>query len=250
MTKHSKQKVLVFDMDDTLYKRSDPYLKTVKEFFPGGLPVEEAELLETAHSTKERLFKQQADGLISMREMLIGRTVETYKSFGIALSEEEAWRFETRYKENLLRMKVSPLLLQLLGDLAKAGCRMGVLTNGDSVRQREKLQSLGAAAFFREQDVLVTGDVGIPKPETGIFRAYEERTGLAPGDLWLIGDSYETDVCGAKRAGWHAVWFNWRKETLPAGAEKPDREAKTEEELSAAVRELACLPNHFHTKEG
>ena len=114
MTDHSRKKVLVFDMDDTLYKRSDPYLKTVKEFFPGGLPVGEAELLETAHSTKERLFKRQADGLISMREMLIGRTMETYKSFGIALSEEEAWHFETRYKENLLRMKVSPLLLQLL----------------------------------------------------------------------------------------------------------------------------------------
>ena len=86
--------VIVFDIDDTLYLRSEPYLRTYREFFGGRLSLDEGELLQSNHIHKEELFQKRSRGEISMEEMLTGRTMATYRDFGVELSRQEALRFE------------------------------------------------------------------------------------------------------------------------------------------------------------
>lgn len=60
------------------------------------------------------------------------------------------------------------------------------------------LRETGLASCFRT--IVVSGEVGIKKPEPGIFRIALERTGLQAEEVVYIGDTRE-DVDGAKAAG-------------------------------------------------
>ena len=78
--------MIVFDIDETLYLRSDLYLKTYREFFGGRLGLDEQLLGLRNRVRKEEMFQKCADGVISMEEMLILRTTLTYRDLGVELS--------------------------------------------------------------------------------------------------------------------------------------------------------------------
>ena len=46
---------------------------------------------------------------------------------------------------------------------------------------------------------------------------------------------FEVDVVGAKKAGWHVIWFNHRKRPMPEGDIRPDLEVRTVEELMDVI---------------
>jgi HAD superfamily hydrolase (TIGR01549 family) len=60
------------------------------------------------------------------------------------------------------------------------------------------LRETGLASFFKT--IVVSGDVGIKKPDPGIFRIALERTGLGPEGVVYVGDTQE-DVDGANAVG-------------------------------------------------
>lgn len=77
----------------------------------------------------------------------------------------------------------------------------GIVTNGDDSLQRRKAANLGFAD--RLDTIVVSGGVGIRKPEAGIFEAAADTLGA---DHYLhIGDDRAEDVGGALAAGWEAV---------------------------------------------
>ena len=229
--------MIVFDIDDTLYLRSEPYIRTYRELFGGKLHLDEEKLLEANHRHKEELFWQMSAGKITMEQMLTGRTVMTFRELGVELSDEEARIFEEKYAENLHSIRIRPLFRDLLDELFRKGVPLGALTNGPSDRQREKLRALDAAKYFPEEAVMASGDVGIVKPDIRIFREFEKKTGLSPDQLWMVGDSWESDISGALEAGWHAVWLNRKKEKIPEEAKKlPDFTASGEEAVCSFLR--------------
>lgn len=83
---------------------------------------------------------------------------------------------------------------------------MGVLTNGASCLQREKLEGAGLTEWF--DTVVVSGDVGAGKPDPRPFEACAARLGLPPEAILMIGDNLERDIAGARAAGWQALWID------------------------------------------
>ena len=53
--------------------------------------------------------------------------------------------------------------------------------------------------------VVVSGDVGVKKPDPAIFAPALEQTGLATDEALFVGDSPEDDVAGARAAGLRPV---------------------------------------------
>jgi HAD superfamily hydrolase (TIGR01509 family) len=78
---------------------------------------------------------------------------------------------------------------------------LGLVSNGNSHPERCGLRSRFAFVVFSE-------DVGVEKPDTGIFAEACCRAGCASQELLHVGDSLESDVCGAQRAGVLSVWLN------------------------------------------
>jgi len=84
--------------------------------------------------------------------------------------------------------------------------RIGIVTNNEAAEQEEKIRYLG---IERSVDLLVvSGEVGVTKPDPMIFRTALERASVEPGQAVMIGDSWENDVRGSLGAGIRPVWFN------------------------------------------
>jgi len=89
---------------------------------------------------------------------------------------------------------------QTLAELGARGYSLGLITNRDSVeRFNVLLDQLGLRHYF--DLVLASGEVGIQKPDPGIFAVALERIGASAGASLYIGDNYWADVVGARRAG-------------------------------------------------
>jgi len=82
---------------------------------------------------------------------------------------------------------------------------LALITNGPSRSQWEKIHRLEMQEYF--QSVVVSGDLGWEKPSKAIFEVVCEQLDLQPSQCIMIGDRLETDILGARNAGFAgAVW--------------------------------------------
>ncbi len=93
-----------------------------------------------------------------------------------------------------------PAGCQTLAELRARGYRLGLITNREKVeRLHELLAQMELWPYF--DLVLASGEVGVRKPDPGIFYAALERLGTTAGQSFYVGDNYWADVVGARNAG-------------------------------------------------
>ncbi len=111
---------------------------------------------------------------------------------------------ETYHPESVL----TPGVHETLQVLRPRGVTLGILSNRRDPFV-EELENLGIHGYF--DFVLAAGEVGIWKPDPGIFHAALERAGNVPPERALyVGDNYYADVQGARAAGMDVVLVNDR----------------------------------------
>ncbi len=88
--------------------------------------------------------------------------------------------------------------LEALETLRRRGYRIAVVSNADG-RVRTLLEAAGLSAHL--EFVVDSAEVGVEKPDPRIFLAATGRLGLPPAACAYVGDIYEIDVVGARRAG-------------------------------------------------
>lgn len=115
-----------------------------------------------------------------------------------------------------LRAREAPLveavpLRSVIGGLRAQGLVLGLATNDDAASAREHLHRAGILEDFAFVAGYDSGHGG--KPEAGQLRAFLAETGLAPGEVAMVGDSRH-DLIAGRAAGMHTVGVL----TGPAGA--------------------------------
>src|SRR5207237_7323103 len=93
-------------------------------------------------------------------------------------------------------------VIPTLETLASRGMKLGVISNWDE-RLRPLLRQLKLYDYF--ETIVVSHEVGFPKPSPVIFQHAAEKLAVAPGAILHVGDSLEMDVTGAHGAGLGAV---------------------------------------------
>lgn len=86
---------------------------------------------------------------------------------------------------------------------------LAVVTNGPSELQWSKLRKFGIDELV--DHVVVSGDVGVHKPDPGIFEHLLRVAGVSAEGAAHVGDSMYSDVAGARAAGLTAVWYPPRR---------------------------------------
>jgi len=109
--------------------------------------------------------------------------------------------------------------------------RLGLLTNGAPDLQREKIEGAGVARYF--DDIVISGDVGVGKPDPRIYEIMLSRLSATPVQAVMIGNSLTSDVAGPQRVGMKAVWLN-RAGQAHADGVTPDLEVSDLNELQRA----------------
>lgn len=105
---------------------------------------------------------------------------------------------------------------EVLVELRRRGVPVGLITNGPSVFQREKLRTVGIDDLF--EVVVASGDIGVLKPDAEIFRHALDRAGVLSTASLHVGDSFPADVMGAVGAGLSAFWLNRERTAAPRNA--------------------------------
>lgn len=106
--------------------------------------------------------------------------------------------------------------------------RLGLVTNGAPGIQRDKLDGSGLEPYF--DAVVISGEVGVGKPDREIFCITLDRLGAQPDTTVLVGNNLRTDIAGAQQIGLRSVWLN-RDNKDKDGGVRPDYEINSLDQL-------------------
>jgi putative hydrolase of the HAD superfamily len=97
-----------------------------------------------------------------------------------------------------------PDVLPCLDDLAEH--RFGIISNGNGIEQRSKLERTGIASRF--ETIHISTECGQPKPAAEIFHRAGHAAEVDVQNAVYVGDLYEIDALGARHAGLNGIWLD------------------------------------------
>lgn len=202
---------LYFDLDHTLWDTDKNSEESLNQLFKDfslqdlGIPSFD-DFMSKYKSHNERLWGLYAENKIGKDAVRVHRFMHTFQDFGIhdldkAHQMAEVFVSITPRKKNLISGA-----LELLEEL-NGKYKLAIITNGFKESQHIKMDSSGLSKYF--EDVFISEEIGINKPDPGIFHYVMEKTGAtSPTQCVMIGDTYQTDIVGAMSAGMHAIHLN------------------------------------------
>lgn len=232
-------KAILFDVDDTLYDQVQPLKAAYKFILQTPIDLEKLLSLNTKYSGI--LFEKARRQKTPLKQLYIERAKSCMSEFGIEISDEQATLYQERYIQAQKEIQVSNTIEELLNFCIKKGIFLGIITNGLSDHQREKIETLNLERWIKKENILVSSDVGVEKPNAKIFHCARQKMQLEAlplDDIWYVGDSFQNDITGSKKAGWKAIWYNRRNEKPTCQDIIPDYIVKTDEELFRLVKKI------------
>jgi HAD superfamily hydrolase (TIGR01549 family) len=209
MQKTSHVRAVLFDMDDTLFDHrhsSRSGLMAMQQRYPCFQQTTIDELEQAYILLLEEIHLQVLLGEMNLDQARIVRMERLFAQFDEQSSRatvEEATRmFREKYQAS---RQIVPGTIALLEAL-RPHVKIGIVTNNILVEQQEKLRYLGLEAHI--DALVVSEEVGIVKPEAGIFRVALERLQCSAEETVMIGDAWQNDIIGARAAGIRAIWLN------------------------------------------
>lgn len=209
-------RAILFDLDDTLFDHrhsSRVGLTAVQQRFDGRL----AGAIEEVEAVYRRLLDEWhpkvLDGSMSMDESRVERFRILLSDADYQATDEEAIAATKCYREAYDdAYQAVPGAIELLR-LLKSEARIGVVTNHVVEEQVQKVAAIGVEPFIDE--LVVSEEVGVAKPDPHIFHTALERLGCAADSAVMIGDSWSADVVGATGVGIRTIWLNRYERTCP-----------------------------------
>jgi putative hydrolase of the HAD superfamily len=195
--------VFVFDLDDTLYKEID-FLKSAYNYIASYIDKDNSDslylkMLEDYYSG-ENVFK-----VIS----------QSYPQYSIDMLLE---LYRGHYPDITLDSDTTSTLSYL-----KSYGKTGLITDGRSLTQRNKLKALGIEDYFDK--ILISEEMGYSKPDIRLFQHFYEYDACT---YFYIANDTNNDFLGPNILGWKTVClmdndkinileqnFNLEKEYLP-----------------------------------
>jgi putative hydrolase of the HAD superfamily len=123
-------------------------------------------------------------------------------------------RFFARHARSGLWTRPMEGARETIDALAALGLRIAVVSNSDGRAEQHLVDcDVRTGVAF----VVDSYEVGVEKPDPGIFRIALERLGVDPGRTLFVGDILSVDEAGARAAGTHFVLIDPYGDYAPPG---------------------------------
>lgn len=217
-TEHQHPKIIFFDLDGTLWDFRTNAIASLKELFEqhrlNRFFADFADFHHRYAPCNHRLWDEYARGEITKDFLMVERFASPLREVGVtddALVTTLSQGFFTHLAE---KRQLMPHAIEVLEVLNNKYC-MAIVSNGFPEIQFKKLENASLLHYFKY--VILSEQVGAPKPNPLFFDAAMKICHCKPSDVILVGDEYATDIVGAHNYGIPTVWYNPQNMT----AEKP-----------------------------
>lgn len=175
---------IAFDLDDTLYKERD-YVKS------GYRAV--AESIARNHDTS-------ADDLLSYMVSSSDPFDALLQMFG---SEYSISDFLEIYRSHVPVLSMSTDTRELLKSLKESGCQLGIITDGRSISQRNKIIALGLDYYIPQDNIFISEEIGSDKTTPNPFELFKLK--VKASSYYYIGDNPLKDFFWPNKLGWTSL---------------------------------------------
>jgi 2-haloalkanoic acid dehalogenase type II len=171
----------------------------------------------------------------NMRDLYGISTKNVFRRYGIQVPDAYVEKLNAAYKKMLDEaVTILPTVRQTLERLYADGHRLGMISNGDTEELSAHLN--GLIDLF---DVIVTSEeLEVYKPHPRIFNEALRKMGVSHDRAVFVGDTVTSDICGAKKAGLTAIWYNKRRRVAKPDV-RPDFEIRDMAEILKIVKRLS-----------
>jgi putative hydrolase of the HAD superfamily len=187
-------KAVLFDIDDTLFDTATlakmARMNAVKAMMESGLLIHDVQrgyrsllrIVEKYGANYDQHFDKLLEDLGYQQDpKIIAAGIVAY------------------HDTKLAYLKPDPDVIPTLIVLRDNGLKIGIVSNGRSVKQWEKIIRLGLQHFFHT--VVISEEVGFEKPDIGIFEVALKKLNIKPHEALYVGDTLDTDILGANKSG-------------------------------------------------
>ncbi len=185
---------IVFDLDDTLYYEID-YLKSAFRFISEELFYENKDVIF------EEMFTRYLNGS-NVFEYLIA----TYPEKKLTLND-----LLKLYREHFPTISLRTGAKKLLKKIIQKNAIIGLITNGRSLTQRNKINALGIKDFL--SDIVISEEFGSEKPSEKNYRYFMDK--YSGYNYIYVGDNMEKDFISPKKMGWFCIGVQNGKSGIP-----------------------------------
>lgn len=196
--------VVVFDLDDTLYKEVT--------FVESGFKAVARHIGNISFA--DELISWWTDGKNALESLI--------NKYSLHLSVEELLSV---YRNHLPAIELDKSTVQILDYLIANGKILGLITDGRSITQWNKIRALYLSQWIFTENIIISEEFGSSKPDVRNYQIfmskYPDRT------YTYIGDNIAKDFLAPKALGWqticlkdngqniHSQDYNMNEEYLP-----------------------------------
>lgn len=195
----AQSNLVLFDLDDTLCDYASARARRLEHAFRLAAGIDDVRLPENLRPLIEQSIALHPHGVEHFGEILLPLGVSQR-----AVTLGMQWFVDNRFFT--LELFPDAIMTVEATRQARAGRRIGVVTNGPTDVQRQKIAMLGLESYI--DFFVISDEFGYWKPEPEIF---DEALRLGHADAAesvFIGDSAEHDIAGAQAVGIPAIWVN------------------------------------------
>lgn len=174
--------VWCFDLDDTLYKEIDFVKSAYREIASSVGRPDIVDQMVAWYDEGKNVFE-------SLNEYL-GKDTPLATYLGI-------------YRNHLPSISLYEGVEETLNELKSRDIILGLVTDGRSISQRNKMRALGLERWFQEPNVIISEEFGSEKTDKRNFGYFMERY---PGRSYCyVGDNTQKDFLAPNGLGWNTV---------------------------------------------
>jgi putative hydrolase of the HAD superfamily len=174
----------VFDLDDTLYSEID-YLKSAFKSIAKKIAP------DNFKSLYDEMLNTYISGSDTFRLL-----IEKYPEKSLTV-EKLLYLYRNHYPNITLKVGA----LEIFTEIRKRKGKIGLITDGRSITQRNKLKALGIDSYFDR--IVISEEFGCQKPDLSVFESF--MRGEDSLKLYYIGDNITKDFIAPKKLGWTCI---------------------------------------------
>lgn len=202
---------LWFDLDDTLWDFRSNSAAALRVTFDTQADLNTRfesydDFAALYHSVNDGLWRQYAMGAIDAPTL---KTERFRRVLGLPVNEETHSICRVLNKSYLdVLARQTGLVKGAVATLAALSRRhmIGVLSNGFADTQYLKLYHTPLWRYVTR--MVISDETGTPKPDVRLYRHAAQAVGAVPERCVMIGDNPDTDIAGARKAGWRTVHYD------------------------------------------